>query len=103
MLGHKVSIHGIEIDWAKIETIEKLPLITIIKGKRSFLGCAGFDKRFIKDLSKITKPLCKLLEKDAPFMFDENYLSNFQTLKKALISTPIIAILDWSNIGPEKR
>ena len=64
VLGHKVFDRGIEVDRAKIETIEKLPPPSSIKGIRSFLGHAGFYRRFIKDFSKITKPLCKLLEKD---------------------------------------
>ena len=96
VLGHKVSIHGIEVDRAKIETIEKLSPPNTIKGIRSFLGHARFYRRFIKDFSKITKPLCKLLEKDAPFVFDENCLSAFKTLKKALISAPIIVAPDWN-------
>ena len=45
--------------------IETLMPPTIVKGIRSFLGHAGFYRRFIKDFLKISKPLCKLLEKDA--------------------------------------
>ena len=84
MLSHKVSDQGIEVDQAKIETIEKLPPPSSIKGIQSFLGHASFYRRFIKDFSKITKPLCKLLEKDNPFVFNEECLSAFQTLKSAL-------------------
>ena len=57
VLGHIVSEKGIEVDKAKIEVIEKLPPPTSVKGIRSFLGHAGFYRRFIKDFSKITKPL----------------------------------------------
>ena len=63
VLGHKISRKGLEVDRAKIETIEKLPPPTLVKGVRSFLGHAGFYRRFIKDFSKISKPLSKLLEK----------------------------------------
>ena len=69
VLGHRISQKGIEVDKAKIETIEKLPPPTSVKGIRSFLGHAGFYRRFIKDFSKIAKPLCNLLEKDVPFNF----------------------------------
>lgn len=63
VLGHRISLKGIEVDKAKIQVIEKLPPPTTVKGIRSFLGHAGFYRRFIKDFSKITKPLCSLLEK----------------------------------------
>ena len=74
VLGHKVSNRGFEVDRAKIETIEKLPPSSSIKGIRSFLRHAGFYRRFIKDFSKIIRPLCKLLEKDVPFVFDDKCL-----------------------------
>ena len=64
VLGHRVLSKGIEVDMAKIYTIEKLPPPTNVKGIRSFLGHAGFYQRFIKDFLKIVKPLCNLLEKD---------------------------------------
>src|SRR5438270_5145969 len=72
VLGHRISKIGIEVDKAKIEVIEKLQPPTNVKGIRSFLGHAGFYRRFIKDFSKITKPLCDLLAKDAVFKFDES-------------------------------
>ncbi|XP_071905628.1 uncharacterized protein [Coffea arabica] len=96
VLGHKISSKGIEVDQAKIEVIEKLPPPSNVKGIRSFLGHAGFYRRFIKDFSKIVKPLCDLLCKDSPFQFDDNCLVAFERLKKELISAPIITSPDWS-------
>ena len=58
---------GLEVDKAKIDVISKLPPPTNVKGIRSFLGHAGFYRRFIKDFSKIARPLTKLLEKDFIF------------------------------------
>ena len=71
MLGHRVSSKGIEVDRAKIATIEKLPPPKNVKGIKSFLGHAGFYRRFIKDFSKLSKPLCNLLEKNSAFDFDD--------------------------------
>ena len=60
VLGHKISARGIEVDIAKVEVIEKLPPPISVKGIRSFLGHVGFYRRFIKDFSKIAKPLSNL-------------------------------------------
>ena len=96
VLGHKVSDWGIEVDHAKIKTIEKLLPPSSIKGIWIFLGHAGFYKRFIKDFSKIIKPLYKLLEKDIPFVFNEKSLLAFQTLKSTLIFALVIMAPDWN-------
>ena len=61
VLGHRVFGNGIEVDKVKIETIEKLPTPTSMKGIRSFLGHACFYRRFIKDFSIIAKPISNLL------------------------------------------
>ena len=90
VLGHKISKDGIEADKAKIEVIDKLPLPTSVKDVRSFLGHAGFYRRFIKDFSKVAKPLCSLLEHDKPFHFDTECLKAFGELKKTLIITPVV-------------
>ena len=66
VLGHKVSSRGIEVDPTQISTIEKLPPPANVKGFQSFFSHVGFCRKFIKDISKIVKPLCNLLEKDAP-------------------------------------
>ena len=72
VLGHKISAAGLEVDQAKVSMIETLMPPNSVKGIRSFLGHARFYKRFIKDFSKISRPLCKLLEKDAKFAFDDS-------------------------------
>ena len=67
-----------------------------VKGIRSFLGHAGFYRRFIKDFSKISRPLCRLLDKDAKFEFDDSYLSSFQEIISRLVIAPIIATPNWN-------
>ena len=71
VLGHRISERGIEVDRTEIETIEKLLPPFSVKGIRSFLGHAGFYRRFIKDFSKIANPLLNLLVQGAPFEFDD--------------------------------
>jgi hypothetical protein len=81
---------------ARVETVEQLPPLADVKSLKSFLGHAGFYRRFIKDFQKITKPLTHLLQKDVAFDFDEKCLVAFRTLKSALVSAPIIQPPDWS-------
>ncbi|KAK1609334.1 hypothetical protein QYE76_033007 [Lolium multiflorum] len=96
VLGHKISEKGIEVDRAKVEAIEKMPYPRDVKGIRSVLGHAGFYRRFIKDFSKISKPLTNLLQKDVPFVFDDDCKEAFETLKKALTTAPIVEPPDWN-------
>ncbi|KAL4376513.1 hypothetical protein GQ457_02G024510 [Hibiscus cannabinus] len=95
MLGHKISSKGMEVDKAKIEVISKLPPPTTVKGIRSFLGHPGFYRRFIADFSKITKPLCSLLEQGRQFEFNEDCTKAFNLLKQKLVTTPIVEPPDW--------
>ncbi|GJQ89940.1 hypothetical protein Tco_0001079 [Tanacetum coccineum] len=95
VLGHKISRKGIEVDKAKVDVISKLPHPTTVKGIRSFLGHAGFYRRFIKDFSKISRPMTHLLEKNTPFIFSEDCILAFQTLKKNLTEAPIYALGHW--------
>ena len=95
VLGHIISNKGIEVDKAKIELISKLPSPTNVKTVRQFLGHVGFYRRSIKDFPKIAKPLYKLLEKDAKFMWDEDYQKSFEELKAYLTTTPIVRALNW--------
>ena len=67
-----------------------------MKGIISFLGHAGFYRRFIKDFSKISRPLCKLLKKDTRFEFDNSCLAAFKEIKSRLVIAPIMATLDWN-------
>ena len=67
-----------------------------MKGIRSFLGHAGFYRRFIKDFYKLSKPLCNLLEKNSTFDFDDVCLQAFNAIKEKLISAPIMTVPDWS-------
>ena len=95
VLGHIISNKVIEVDKAKIELIFKLPSPTNVKTMRQFLGHAGVYRRFIKDFSKIAKPLYKLLEKDAKFVWDEDFKKSFKELKAYLTTAPIVRAPNW--------
>ncbi|KAL0886207.1 hypothetical protein Bca101_010190 [Brassica carinata] len=95
VLGHKISEKGIEVDKAKIEVMVSLPPPKTVKDIRSFLGHAGFYRRFIKDFSKISRPMTKLLCKEAAFSFDEDCLEAFKKIKGDLVSAPIVQPPDW--------
>ncbi|GJZ39436.1 reverse transcriptase domain-containing protein [Tanacetum coccineum] len=96
VLGHKISKSEIEVDREKVDVIAKLPHPTTVKGVRSFLGHAGFYRRFIQDFSKIARPMTHLLEKETPFVFSKDCIDSFETLKKKLTEAPILVVPDWN-------
>jgi hypothetical protein len=96
VLGHLISERGIEVDRTKIKVIEQLPPPANVKGIKSFLGHAGFYRRFVKDFSHVATPFTNFLANDVPFDFDDACLISFEPLKNALISAPIIQPPDWS-------
>nr|GEV88011.1 reverse transcriptase domain-containing protein [Tanacetum cinerariifolium] len=95
-LGHKISKSRIEVDRAKVDVIAKVPHSTTVKGVRSFLGHAGFCRRFIQDFSKIARPMTHLLEKETPFVFSKECIDAFDTLKKKLTEASILVVPDWN-------
>nr|GEX40418.1 reverse transcriptase domain-containing protein [Tanacetum cinerariifolium] len=95
VLGHKISKNGIKVDKAKVDVIAKPPHPTTVKGIRSFLSHAGFNRRFIKDFSKIAWPMTRLLEKGTPFFFFKACIEAFQALKKKLTEAPILVAPSW--------
>jgi hypothetical protein len=94
VLGHKISQKGIEVGQAKFEVTKKLSPPTNVKRIRSFLGHVGFYRRFIKDFSKIAKPLSNFLNKDVVFNFDSKCLKAFELIKEKLANAPSILAPD---------
>ncbi|CAA7057051.1 unnamed protein product [Microthlaspi erraticum] len=97
VLGHKISEKGIELDRAKVDVMLQLPVPKTVKDIRSFLGHAGFYRRFIKDFSKIARPLTRLLCKETDFEFDEECHKSWTLLKDALVSAPIVQAPNWDH------
>ncbi|CAN6546990.1 unnamed protein product [Malus baccata var. baccata] len=96
VLGHIISEKGIEVDKSKVKLVSSLPLSTIVREVRSFLGHAGFYRRFMKDFSMISRPLCHLLQKDVKFYMNEECVVAFNKLKELLSTTQVIIPPDWS-------
>ncbi|GKD22762.1 reverse transcriptase domain-containing protein [Tanacetum coccineum] len=96
VLENKISKSGIKVDKAKVDVIAKLPYPTNVKGVRSFLGHAGFYRRFIKDFFKIARPMTKLLMKDAKFIFLDECVQEFNILKNKFTTAPVIVAPDWN-------
>ena len=104
-LGHMVSEEGIEADREKIEAIQEWPLPTTVQELRQALGFLGYYRRFVKDFSKLAKPLQDLLKgvenrsrvnKKTPVEMTPEAVSAFEVLKNKLISPPILAFADYS-------
>ena len=93
--GHIVSGKGLEMDKAKIEVIQNLPLAGTVRHLMSFLRHVGFYRRFIQDFEKVSKPLTTLLCKEKDFIIDEEEKRGFMMLKQALIEAPILQCPNW--------
>ena len=96
VLGHKILVAGLEVDQAQISIIDTLVLPTTVKEVRSFHGDAGFYRRFIKDFSKIARPLCRLLEKDTKFVFDDACKFAFDEVNSRLVIAHVMATQNWN-------
>ena len=84
------------MDQVKVSSIKTFLPPTTVKGIRSFLRHASFYRRFIRDFSKIARPLCRLLEKDAKFNFDKFCQNSFEEIKSKLVEASIMAKPDWN-------
>ncbi|XP_057724546.1 uncharacterized protein LOC130940433 [Arachis stenosperma] len=96
VLGHIVSKEGISVDPAKINVISSLPYPSSEREVRSFLGHAGFYRRFIKDFSKVALPLSRLLQKDTEFELSKECMEAYDKLKVALTQAPIVRGPNWT-------
>jgi hypothetical protein len=93
-LGHVISAGGILVDPSKVKDVLNWMPLTNALEICSFLGLAGYYHRFIKDFSKITKPMTRLLEKNKDFDWTEECQVNFKELKKRLTSAPVLILPD---------
>ena len=91
-LGHVVSKEGIQVDPKKIEAITEWPRPTTVTEVRSFLGLAGYYRRFVNDFSRIEAPLTRLTQKNVKFMWTDKCEEHFLLLKDLLTSAPVLTL-----------
>ncbi|GJT38257.1 putative reverse transcriptase domain-containing protein [Tanacetum coccineum] len=91
-LGHIVSSEGITMDPAKVEAITKWPRPTSVTEVRSFLGLAGYYRRFVDGFSRLALPLTKLMRKGEKFVWNDEREKSFEELKQRLVSAPILTL-----------
>ncbi|GKU88786.1 hypothetical protein SLEP1_g3007 [Rubroshorea leprosula] len=94
LLGHIVSKDGISVDPSKVEAVVNWERPSNVTEVRSFLGLAGYYRRFVEGYSKISGPLTQLTRKNQKFEWTDKCEQSFQELKNRLVRTPILAILD---------
>ena len=90
-LGHVISENGISVDPSKIQDVLNWEAPTSVPEIWSFLGLAGYYRRFVPDFSKIAKPMTELLKKGVKFNWDDKCDQAFLTLRKLLTSAPVLA------------
>ncbi|KAL0558788.1 hypothetical protein IC582_003370 [Cucumis melo] len=95
-LAHVVSSEEVSVDPAKIEAVTSWPQSSTVSEIRSFLGLAGYYRRFVEDFSRITSPLTQLTKKGTPFIWSPACESSFQELKQKLVTSPILTVSDGS-------
>ncbi|KAL0534730.1 hypothetical protein IC582_029023 [Cucumis melo] len=95
-LGHVVSSEGVSVDPAKIEAVTSWPRLSTVNMIRSFLGLAGYYRRFMKDFSRIASPLTQLTRKGTLFVWSPTCESSFQELKQKLVSAPVLIVSEGS-------
>ena len=91
-LGHIVSAEDITMYPAKVEAITKWPRPTTVTEVRSFLGLAGYYRRFVEGFSKLALPLTQLMRKGEKFEWTDEREKSFEELKRMLVSTPILTL-----------
>jgi hypothetical protein len=96
LLGHTISKDGISVDPSKVQEVMDWKPPNSVHQICSFLGLAGYYRRFIPDFSRIAKPMTELLKKGVKFVWSEACEKSFHTLRQHLTSAPVLVQLNNS-------
>lgn len=96
-LDHVISARGISTDPSKVSDVQNWPVPQDIKQLRSFLGLAGYYRKFVQNFAVIARPLTDLLKKGTMFLWTATHSSAFEALNAALVSAPVLALPDFSH------
>lgn len=94
-LGHLITPHGIAPDPAKLDALRNYPTPTSVENIQSFIGFVGFYRNFIENFSRIAEPLTAMLKKKSDFIWTSVQQSAFDTLRKKLMTKPILQYPDY--------
>lgn len=97
-LGHIINEHGTKVNPKKIECIQKFPRPATVVEVQSFLGMCNYYRKYVNNFSKIAKPLHNLCRKDIPIIWNEGYNQAFEQLKRALMTTPVLAFPNFKEV-----
>ncbi|KAL3682263.1 hypothetical protein R1sor_000285 [Riccia sorocarpa] len=96
LLGHRISIKGIEVDHEKVAIIVELQPPSCVRDVRAFLGSTGYYRRFVWKYADRASPLTALLRKNIAWEWTSEAQTAFEDLKAQLIKAPILVAPDWS-------
>jgi hypothetical protein len=97
-LGYVVTPQGIEVDSGKIADIQEWPTLMSVTQIQSFLGLAGFYRKFVRDFSSIAAPLHELTKKYVPFAWSDSQEVAFRTLTDKLTHAPLLQLPDFNKM-----
>lgn len=95
-LGHVIGVQGVATDPGKINDVVNWAVPTTIRKLRGFLGLAGYYRKFVRNFGVLCKPLTQLLRKGVSYKWTEETQEAFLAIKQALVSAPVLALLDFS-------
>ena len=89
-----MSASGVSVDPEKVEAMMSWERLKSVFEIRSFLGLAGYYRRFIEDFSRLAAPMTRLTRKEVKFDWDDRCVEAFQELKRRLTTAPILIVPD---------